>query len=756
MIQDIDYYARGFADEGIPFFPLVAHGKRPATKNGFYDATTEPDGFSDAWYRGCNIAIRTGVIVDVIDCDSIGCGIEFARMLAPDEPVDCIEHAADICEREIGPVVYTARGIHVYCLSDGRNNGTHIMHLADGDIDYRGVGGYVVAPPSIHPSGAEYRFHTRYFTPHSTAPSWLPVTAKKVETEDVLPLKAPSMPAPSMPDMSPTPDAYFEQVIESNVARLSRAEQGCRNNELNTAAFNVGQVCSTPLQLERGYNRLFETAMTIGLTQREAAQTIESGMSKGQANAKRPKPIDIGISMEVAQKIAASEGKVEVTASAKGKMSMQPKRMTLAETRDMLCTDDAFAGLLGYDLFAQRIVKLKDQPGEPDSRHDQNRWEDVDQVTLAVRLSEATGRDVPDETLSKAILFAAHQCEMNPVRDYLRRCRAEWDGKSRIRQFLQALGAAETKAHRLELALWLAGAAARGMTDDPVKLDSMLILEGPQGTGKSTVVRTLGGEWSMDTPLDLDVPKEAYMQLAGNWIIEWPELSSFVKTAPEKLKAFLSKEFDDFRLPYGKTTTRLVRHCAFIGTTNDDMYLRDDTGNRRFWPVKCGSKFFDIGWLAANRDQLWGEAVELSAAYLQRGSGYAPQPGTEAEILAAQVQTRQQIDELADSLVATVCDLFSRQWNSSRDGLFVTLDQLKAMSTYQDYKKTTIKRALESIGGKFGRRMTNATIDFASGSGTTVPASNDRVRGCWFKERPTFAADYSDDDFGEIQIPTEK
>jgi len=747
-IQDIDYYAAGFASEGIKIMPLAPRGKTPVTSHGLYDATLDPHQYDFAWERGCNLGVPTGGKVDVIDCDSIGCLMEFGRRLGGS--VQSVDDACRVIESQIGPVVLTGRGGHIYCLPDEeRRNGAHLLQLDDGWVDYRGQGGYVVAPPSIHPSGAQYRFWSAYFAPRAKAPEWLP-RVTKTQSKPPKPAIKP-LPAQVPTSLALTPDGYWRAALTRNLMTLSEAQEGCRNQTLNTAAFNLGQLISSEAQESEAVDRLHDVALSIGLTEHETMMSIRSGMQAGMAKAKRPEPepmVTFGGEHTVME--VSPEGTKVTQTKIKAEVS---KRITLPDVVRVM--EEEQGDLLGYDLFAQRIIKRRDQTNEPPSRHGLDRWEDVDLTILALNLATSLGRDVGQDTLTAAVSIAAHKHEVHPVREYLQRCRADWDGQSRIRGFLRALGAQETKAHRLEFALWLAGAAARGMEDGPVKMDSMLILEGPQGTGKSTVVKILGGDWSMDTPLDLDQPREAYMQLAGVWIAEWPELTSFVKTAPEKLKAFLSKEFDDFRAPYGRNMTRLVRHCAFVGTTNDDMYLRDDTGNRRFWPIRCGSMLFDLAWLRANRDQIWGEAVALCDAYRQRGTGFAPAPGTETEVLAAQVQTRQQIDELADKLVATVGELWEHAWSPSTEGLFVSLDYLQGLPAYQSYRKTTIKEALKGLGGVYCRRTVSETVDYSSGVAQVKPAPKERQRGCHFDRRPSYAADYDDKDFGEIIIPTE-
>jgi predicted P-loop ATPase len=141
----------------------------------------------------------------------------------------------------------------------------------------------------------------------------------------------------------------------------------------------------------------------------------------------------------------------------------------------------------------------------------------------------------------------------------------------------------------------------------------MLVLRSPQGTGKSTALALLcpTADWfSDDLPLGADT-KVAIERLQGRWIVEAAELTGMRTNKVEQLKAFLSRQVDRARMAYGRITSEVPRQCIFIGTTNSERFLRDSTGDRRFWPVAVGE--FDLVGLKRDRDQLWAEAAHREA-----------------------------------------------------------------------------------------------------------------------------------------------
>jgi virulence-associated protein E/DNA primase RepB-like protein len=214
--------------------------------------------------------------------------------------------------------------------------------------------------------------------------------------------------------------------------------------------------------------------------------------------------------------------------------------------------------------------------------------------------------DVTLEHVFEALRTVGIERRFNPLVEHLDS--RVWDGTPRIDGWLvDYAGVADTPYARAVGRLMLLGAVARAFVPG-IKFDTMLILEGPQGGYKSTLIRVLGGEWTAEGMPPLS-DKDAVCHVQGKWLLEFDELVAMRKAARETLKSFLSKTEDRMRKPYGKGSADYPRRCAFIGTTNDSSYLHDATGGRRFWPVKVGA--IRIEAVQRDRDQLWAEAVAV-------------------------------------------------------------------------------------------------------------------------------------------------
>jgi len=262
-------------------------------------------------------------------------------------------------------------------------------------------------------------------------------------------------------------------------------------------------------------------------------------------------------------------------------------------------------GVFGFDEFANRTVTLKPTPWKSEPHV----WNDTGDILVAEWMQHE-GIGATREIVAQAIEAVCRERCFHPIRQYLNGLR--WDGKPRLGRWLQTYAGVipddDTKDTYISAvgSRWLISAVARVMRPG-CKADCAPIFEGPQGKLKSTLLRVIGGEWFTDEIAELG-SKDAAMQCHGAWIIELAELDAMSRAETSKVKAFMSRTRDRFRPPYGRRLVDLPRQCVFAGTVNVDTYLKDDTGNRRWWPIRCMG-VIDIDALARDRDQLWAEAV---------------------------------------------------------------------------------------------------------------------------------------------------
>jgi predicted P-loop ATPase len=259
-------------------------------------------------------------------------------------------------------------------------------------------------------------------------------------------------------------------------------------------------------------------------------------------------------------------------------------------------------GVLAYNEFALAVTVLHDTPWSVRVPHV---WTDHDDQ-LTTEWLQHQGIHVSLEVAGQAVQTVAHEHRFHPVRDYLNGL--EWDGKNRVESWLSKyLGVEDTAYSRAVGQRWMISAAAR-IFEPGAKADCCLILEGDQGSGKSSALRILAAPWFTDEIAELG-SKDAALQCQGAWIIELAELDSMSRADVGRIKAFMSRSVDRFRPPYGKRLIDSPRQCVFAGSVNHKDYLRDETGARRFWPIECHS--IDLASLRRDRDQLWAEAVAL-------------------------------------------------------------------------------------------------------------------------------------------------
>lgn len=258
-----------------------------------------------------------------------------------------------------------------------------------------------------------------------------------------------------------------------------------------------------------------------------------------------------------------------------------------------------------HDLFRHRKVVngaiLEEQQGE---------ISDDACAMLRKFIIEAFGFDPKAENVRDAVTQLCLEHTFHPIRQMLDAL--TWDGIPRVDDWLvRYMGADDTPLNRAIGRIMLV-AAVRRVREPGVKFDTIVILEGKQGTGKSTALRILAGTGNHSDNELLTLDTKAQMEaMEGVWIYELSEMSGLNKSEVERMKAFASRDVDRARMSYGRFSEARGRQTVFIGTTNEHKYLKDRTGNRRFLPVKTGE--IDLEALRRDRDQLWAEAAKLEA-----------------------------------------------------------------------------------------------------------------------------------------------
>lgn len=267
--------------------------------------------------------------------------------------------------------------------------------------------------------------------------------------------------------------------------------------------------------------------------------------------------------------------------------------------------DPLLSGKIAVDVFASQGVAMGSLPWN--GGENQRPWSDEDDANYANYMEQYYGIKGKD-ILTQALTIVSGRHKFNRVKEYLTSLR--WDGIKRIETLLpEYLGAEDNIYTRAVMKKTLCAAVARAMSEY-VKFDYMPILTGPQGIGKSTFLRILGKDWFSDSLTTFE-GKDAAELIQGVWIVEVGELTALNRQETNAVKQFLSKIDDIYRAPYGRRTSRYPRRCVFFGTSNETEFLKDQTGNRRFWPIDVGLEDVKKSvWedLPEEVDQIWAEA----------------------------------------------------------------------------------------------------------------------------------------------------
>lgn len=286
--------------------------------------------------------------------------------------------------------------------------------------------------------------------------------------------------------------------------------------------------------------------------------------------------------------------------------SNKPKK-TLNNVVNYFLTDPRLKKLFKYNIFSHGIEYTrtpewnnKIMPGRaPD---------DNDIIQLKYYLSSAHKFDIETAKVLEAVIKVSLDNQYHPIKEYLENL--NWDHTKRLDTWLIDYAGVEDNEYTRAVSRKIIVAAITRIYFPGYKFDYMPILEGQQGIGKSRMIAALGGKWYSDVNIFINRDHDTIDAMRGKWIIEVAELAFFRRVEIEGAKAFLSRQTDRVRLVYERLTRDFPRQCVFLGTINpdDEGYLRDGTGNRRFWPVLCTKA--DVDGLARVRDQLFAEALE--------------------------------------------------------------------------------------------------------------------------------------------------
>ena len=555
-------------------FPCSPTSKKPLTPHGCKDAKKSV-GAIKAWWKkwpDASIGIATGSVSGLIVID---------EDLDEDKGLNGYEAVGE-WERINGALPETVQcitgrgGYHLYY----QYTGTDIKNRAgilDG-VDVRGEGGYVIAPPSMHPNGTEYQWE---------------------DAPDEIPL-------------APINDVVRRFLFGENEKTQGatdfklpdRIQSGERNDTLFRLACSMQAQGLPDAAIMAALEQTNQTACDVPVNDDELETIVSSALRYQKGELKT-------ISKDMPEWRAPQ---ITMVVNKDGEVTDKPAQ-TIHNAEEAIMYDRELFGRIRFNEIAYAPFVYGNLPW----KHNKGwrEWSNADDSNLRSYIEKNYGLKSSDKIMD-ALTNVCSKYPVNPIKAMLETCHDNWDGNKHVENLLpMMLGAEKNEYTTAVMRLVMMGAVAR-VYRPGCKFDYMMVLVSDQGIGKSTFLRMLciNDAWFNDNFSTLDGDK-AVEKLRGMWIVELAELQATKRSKDvETIKAFITSRVDTYRVPYGRRTEQRPRMCVLCGTSNPTDFLTDRTGNRRFLPITCGVHpvtfdiFADDSATKMEFAQAWGEIMD--------------------------------------------------------------------------------------------------------------------------------------------------
>lgn len=578
----------GNLDEAIKYatkynwavFPVSQKTKKPLTPHGCKDAKKNVGAITSWWTRNpdASIGIATGSISNlvVIDAD-----------IDENKGIDGIIslHRWETAHHKTLPEtvqVKTGRGgMHLYFQYHGSDIGNR-AGLLDG-LDVRGEGGYIIAPPSMHPNGTRYHWEQ----------------------------------SPEEIELAPLDDVVMELLGTSIKKESERFElpqlipMGERNHTLFQLACSLQSQGLSDQSIRAALVETNKTSCAVPVDDDEIETILSSALKYAKGEIKVLSSAQEWREPKIAMKIDKDGNATDVPAQ------------TISNASEAIEYDKALFGRIRHNEVTSSIYVYGNLPWR--THKGWREWGNTDDSNLRCYLEDNYGLK-NDKKIMDALRIVTEKNPVNPIKDMLNECKEQWDGNKYVENLLPTmLGVEKTEYSIQVMRIFMLGAVKR-IFYPGCKFDYMLVLVGEQGGYKSSFLRFLAinDEWMHDNFNSLEGDK-AFEKLRGMWIVELAELQATKRSKDvESIKSFITSRVDNYRKPYDRLSEQHKRMCVLAGTSNPVDFLTDRTGNRRFLPVTChkNKRTFDM-FADENHTkfmfmQAWGEIMNEFAQTMEK------------------------------------------------------------------------------------------------------------------------------------------